>query len=114
MTKVLPGLTVTVFEPSSPDATKSLPDASDTVTFTVAPAVVSDTDTVNPADEPSVTGEVPAAMVMVFVCAATGVANDAKAAKTAGKSRRREGIFMLNTPSTDPTAFSWRRGPPRP
>ena len=57
---------VTVFEPSSPDATKSLPDASATVRFTVRSALGAESAvTVNCAAVPSVTGDVPGAMVMV-------------------------------------------------
>ena len=57
---------VTVFEPSSPDATKSLPEASATVRFTVRLALGAELAvTVNCAAVPSVTGDVPAAIVIV-------------------------------------------------
>ena len=54
-----------VFEPSLAEATKSLPDASATVSAIVRPPVGAgvDSSTVNEAAVPSVTGDVPALMV---------------------------------------------------
>ena len=54
-----------VFVPSSPAATKSLPEASATVSAMVRPSAGAalDSVTVNSAAVPSVTGEVPAAIV---------------------------------------------------
>ena len=71
---VAPMAIVTVLEPSSPDATKSLPAASATVKFTVRSAAGAESAvTVKVAAVPSVTGEVPAAMVMVGVELAAAV-----------------------------------------
>ena len=61
-----PELIVTILAPSFPAATKSLPAASDTVRFTVRLALGAGLAvTVNSAAVPSVTGDVPAAMVIV-------------------------------------------------
>ena len=62
---VSPALNARLFEPSSPAATKSLPDTSATVSATVSPpaGAAVDSVTVNSAAVPSVTGEVPAAIV---------------------------------------------------
>ena len=63
-----PELIVTVLAPSFPAATKSLPAASDTVRFTVRLALGAGfAVTVNCAAVPSVTGDVPGAMVIVGV-----------------------------------------------
>ena len=62
---VVPEAIVTVFEPSSADATKSLPEASATVRFTVRSALgAASAVTVNSAAVPSVTAE-PPVIVMV-------------------------------------------------
>ena len=59
---------VTVLAPSSPDAKKSLPVASATVRFTVRSALGAESAvTVKVAAVPSVTGEVPAAIVIAGV-----------------------------------------------
>ena len=66
---MLPLVTVFVFEPSSLDATKSLPAASDTVRFTVTVALGAGfSHNLNDAAVPSVVEELPASsMVMVGV-----------------------------------------------
>ena len=61
---VVPIVTVTVLSPSSPDATKSEPDASATSRFTVRSAAgAGSAVTVNAAPVPSATGDAPRAMV---------------------------------------------------
>ena len=64
---VFPSATITVLDPSLPEATKSLPAASDTVRFTLTPpaGAALDSVTVNSAAAPSVTGEVLAEIVAV-------------------------------------------------
>ena len=63
--EVSPAENARVLAPSLPAATKSLPDTSATVSATVSPpaGAALDNVTVNSAAVPSVTGEVPAAIV---------------------------------------------------
>ena len=63
--EVSPALKARVFEPSLAEATKSLPEASATVSAIDSPPVGAavESSTVNDAAVPSVTGEVPALMV---------------------------------------------------
>ena len=62
---VSPTANDSVFEPSLPEATKSLPETSATVSEIDRPpdGAAVDSSTVNDAAVPSVTGEVPALMV---------------------------------------------------
>ncbi|MCY3712616.1 MAG: hypothetical protein OXH02_04940 [Gemmatimonadetes bacterium] len=80
---------VLVVSPSSVAATKSLPLASDTDTFTVILALGAGVGVkVKVTFPPSVTAAPPDMVIVGTVCDAAGVANDANAARTAGKIRR--------------------------